>query len=400
MALSRLTIDFDAPVSRAGTSSLKYDARRTYFGTNDVVPLWVADMDFSAPEAVTQALVKRASHTIYGYTDYPESLYRSMQNWFKSRHNWEIEREHILFCPGVVPSLYATITALTEVGDKVIIQPPVYHPFFSAVTDTDRTLVENPLILEDGRYRMDLAHLAECAQAGAKLLVLCSPHNPVGRVWRRDELDDLLVVARRYGLTIISDDIHADLIFPNQSHIPLASLVNDVTVITAVSPSKTFNIPGLGLSALVIKDQSQRQAIDRVFKSWHVSNMNPFSICGFEAAYDHGQAWLEDLMPYLAESRRTIEVYLEAELPEIKLIKSEGTYLLWLDCRGLAMNDEDLHCFLIEQAKVALSPGTLFGQVSGSGFMRLNIAAPRAVVMAALASIAAARHEAVSNTVA
>lgn len=390
MAISRLTIDFDTPINRAGTASLKYDARTTYFGTDDVVPLWVADMDFSAPEAVTEALVKRASHTIYGYTDYPESLYLSMQNWFKSRHDWEIDRENIVMCPGVVPSLHATITAMTEIGDSVIIQPPVYHPFFSAVEDTGRTLIENPLILEDGRYRMDLEHLAVCAEAGAKMLLLCSPHNPVGRVWERSELEALLAVARRYGLTIISDDIHADLVFPNQTHYPLALLAKDVRVITALSPSKTFNIPGLGLSALIVNNLKQRQAIETVFNQWHVSNMNPFSISGFEAAYSHGEAWLDDLMPYLADSRMAVEVYLEAELPEIKLLKSEGTYLLWLDCRGLAMDDAALHRFLIEQAKVALSPGTLFGEDTGSGFMRLNIAAPRAVVLSALASIAKA----------
>jgi cystathionine beta-lyase len=390
VALSRLTTNFDTPVSRAGTASLKYEARTTYFGTNDVVPLWVADMDFSAPEAVTQALVKRASHTIYGYTDYPESLYLAMQNWFMSRHEWEIDRESIIMCPGVVPSLYATITALTDIGDSVIIQPPVYHPFFSAVKDTGRTLIENPLVVEDGRYRMDLEHLAICAQAGAKLLLLCSPHNPVGRVWKRTELEALLSVARQYGLTIISDDIHADLVFPNQTHFPLALLAENETVITALSPSKTFNIPGLGLSALVVNNSKQRQAIETVFNQWHASNMNPFSICGFEAAYSYGEGWLDDLMPYLADSRIAVEAYLVAELPEIKLLKSEGTYLLWLDCRGLAMDDAALHQFLIEQAKVALSPGTLFGEDAGSGFMRLNIAAPRAVIMAALASIAAA----------
>jgi cystathionine beta-lyase len=390
MALPRLTIDFDIPVSRAGTASLKYDARTTYYGTNDVVPLWVADMDFSAPEAVTQALVKRATHTIYGYTDYPESLYTSMQNWFASRHDWGIDRDSIILCPGVVPSLYAAITALTSLGDQVIVQPPVYHPFFSAVTDTGRSLVENPLVLENGRYRMDLAHLASCAEAGAKLLVLCSPHNPVGRVWSRTELEALLAVARQYGLTIISDDIHADLIFPDQVHTPLATLTDDVTVITAVSPSKTFNIPGLGLSALVVNDSAQRQAIEDVFKNWHVSNMNPFSICGFEAAYNEGEAWLDELMVYLADTRLAVQYYLEEALPEVQLVESEGTYLLWLDCRGLGMGDTDLHRFLIEQAKIALSPGTLFGQASGSGFMRLNMAAPRAVILAALTSISTA----------
>ena len=384
-----MTHDFDTPVSRAGTASLKYEGRQTYFGTDDVIPVWVADMDFSVPGAVTTALIERAQHTVYGYTDYPESLYTSMQHWFKTRHDWEIDREHIVMCPGVVPSIYAAITALTEVGDKVIIQPPVYHPFFTAVTDTQRTLVENPLILEGNHYRMDLVHLAQCAEAGAKVLVLCSPHNPVGRVWRRDELAALLAVARRYGLIIISDEIHADLIFPGQNHIPIATLANDVAIMTTVSPSKTFNIPGLGLSALVVNDKAQREAIQQVFNHWHVSNTNPFSICGFEAAYQHGEAWLNDLMVYLDDTRSAVQAYLDEALPEISLIESEGTYLLWLDCRAMNMSDAALHRFFIRQAKVAMSPGTLFGHV-GSGFMRLNIAAPRALILTVLKRIRSA----------
>ena len=389
MALPRLTTDFDTPVSRDGTASLKYDARTTYFGTNDVVPLWVADMDFSAPEAVTTVLIARAQHTIYGYTDYPESLYTSMQQWFNHRHHWAIERESIVLCPGVVPSIYAVITALTDVGDQVIIQPPVYHPFFTAVKDTQRTLVENPLILAGNQYRMDLDHLAQCAEAGAKVLVLCSPHNPVGRVWQPSELEALLAVARRYNLIIISDEIHADLIFPDQTHIAIATLADDVSIITAVSPSKTFNIPGLGLSALVVNDKAQRDGIKQVFNDWHVSNMNPFSICGFEAAYMHGEAWLDDLMVYLNDTRLAVKRYLEASLPEITLIESEGTYLLWLDCRAMNMTDADLHRFFIEEGKVAMSPGTLFGDV-GSGFMRLNIAAPRALILTVLKTIRSA----------
>ena len=389
MALSRVIHDFDTPVSRVGTASLKYEGRETYYGTQDVTPVWVADMDFSAPEAVTSALIERAQHTIYGYTDYPESMYVSMRNWFKTRHDWEIDRESIVMCPGVVPSIYAAITALTEVGDKVIVQPPVYHPFFTAVTDTQRTLVENPLLLEDNHYQMDLDHLAQCAEAGAKVLVLCSPHNPVGCVWRRSELEALLVVARRYDLTIISDEIHADLIFPDQRHIPIATLADDVSILTTVSPSKTFNIPGLGLSAMVVNNKAHGDAIKQVFNHWHVSNTNPFSICGFEAAYQHGEAWLDDLMVYLDGTRLAVKAYLEESLPEITLIESEGTYLLWLDCRAMGMTDTALHRFFIEQAKVAMSPGTLFGQ-AGSGFMRLNIAAPRALILSVLKDICSA----------
>ncbi len=385
-----MTFDFDTKVSRAGTASLKYDARQQYFGRDDVVPLWVADMDFPAPEAVTKALVARAEHGIFGYTDYPESVYESLQWWFRRRHQWKISRESILFCPGVVPSLYAAVTALTQPKDKVIIQTPVYHPFFTAVTDTGRTLLENRLILDNGEYRMDLAHMRRCAEDGAKVLILCSPHNPIGRVWRQDELLALLDVVREYDMTVISDEIHADLIFPQYQHYPLASLADDVNVITAVSPSKTFNIPGLGLSAMIATDPEQHQAIQTLFQQWHINNTNPFSIVGFEAAYQHGEAWLEALMVYLDETRRVVAEYCQTHMPMIKVEPSQGTYLLWLDCRGLGMSDDDLHQFFIEQAKVAMSPGTLFGEEAGAGFMRLNIAAPRSLILSALDAMKAA----------
>jgi len=379
-----LSSPFDVPLSRLGTGSLKYDGRRRRFGSDDVNPLWIADMDFAAPEAVTAALVERAQHGIYGYTEYPESLYQSLQQWFAHRHHWSIARDNMLICPGVVSSIYATITAITAPGDQIIIQPPVYQPFFSAVHDTGRSLVENPLLLENNRYRMDLDHLAQCAEAGAKVLLLCSPHNPVGRVWQRDELQALLELAHHFKLTIIADEIHADLVL--QPYTALASLDSDVAIITALSPCKSFNMPGLSLSALVVDNPAQRSAITTVYDQWQSSNMNPFSICGFEAAYNGGAPWLQALLVYLRDTRAAVSDYLQQYLPQIKLIRSEGAYLLWLDCRALAMNDKALERFFIEQAKVAMSAGGQYG-AGGSGFMRLNIAAPRVQIRAALESI-------------
>lgn len=379
--------DFDTPVSRAGTSSLKYEGCKDVFGEQDVIPMWVADMDFAAPPEVTEALVARAEHPLYGYTIYPESMYQSMQDWFARRHDWQIERSHITMCPGVVPSLHASIMALTNAGDSVIIQPPVYFPFFSAVTHTQRKLVQNPLVFKEGEYQMDFDNLERCAQQGAKLLIFCSPHNPVGRVWRKEELEQLLDVARRYDMTIISDEIHADLVFPDQTHIPTASLADDVSIITAVSPSKSFNIPGMALSAMVTDSVSHRKAIEKIFDSWHIYNTNPFSISAFEAAYNHGDTWLDALMVYIDDTRRVVLQYLQQELPQIKLIDSQGTYLLWLDCRALAMSDDELQSFFIHQAKVGMNPGTLFGKKEGSGFMRMNIAMPRSTVLQALSNI-------------
>jgi cystathionine beta-lyase len=380
-----VSFDFDRVISREGSSSVKYDARQATFGRADVMPLWVADMDFASPECVTEALVQRAQHPVYGYTLAPESLFDALIGWLKTRHGWEIQREWIILCPGVVPSLYAAVQAFAQPGEGVIIQPPVYFPFMSSVTDTGRQLIINPLKLENGRYTFDLAHLEQSAAQGARLLLLCSPHNPVGRVWSRQELDDLLDVARRYSLVILSDEIHADLLYPGTTHIPLAAM--DSNVITAVAPSKTFNIPGLGLSALVVPNPEHRAALNQVFGRMHVSATNPFGMAAFEAAYRGGAPWLDALMGYLAETCNAVRNYLATELPQIKLIEPEGTYLLWLDCREMGMSDHELRQFFVKQAGVGMSPGTLFGE-AGSGFMRMNIGAPRAQILQAMKNIA------------
>ncbi len=382
-------IDFDRIIDRSDSSSLKYDARQAYFGSKDVTPLWVADMDFAAPEAVTNALVHRANHPIYGYTLFPDSLFTAMQDWFQHRHNWSINRKSILMCPGVVPSMHAAIEALSEPGDTVIVQPPIYPPFFTAVTETGRKLIENPLKLEQGHYSVDLEQLEQCAASGAKLLLLCSPHNPVGRVWQQQELEDILDIARRYQLTIISDEIHADLIYPGYQHIPLATLADDIAIVTAVAPSKTFNIPGLGLSCLIANDRQHWQAVKQVFDSWHISATNPFSLTAFEAAYRDGESWLDELMAYLDETRRQVTEFVEKNLSTIKVIDSQGTYLLWLDCRQMNLSDDELRLFFINKTKVGMNPGISFGEV-GSGFMRMNIAAPRKLILDALQRISQA----------
>ena len=379
-------IDFDQIIDRSASASVKYDARKAVFGREDVIPLWVADMDFATPESVTAALIESAKHPVLGYTLHPRSMFIAMQDWFQQRHNWTIDRNEIIMCPGVVPSMHAAIMALTEIGDKVIIQPPVYPPFFTAVTETKRELVLNPLQLKDNRYQIDFEHLEQCAAEGAKLLLLCSPHNPVGRVWQQDELEQILAIAQRYQLTIISDEIHADLIFPEYQHIPLATLTDDVMIITAVSPSKTFNIAGLGLSCLVVKENKHRKAINQVFEQWHISACNPFSITAFEAAYKGGEQWLDQLIAYLAQTKTEVIDFFEQSVPEIKVIDTEGTYLLWLDCRQLNMTDQVLKHFFIEQVGLGLNTGISFGE-EGSGFMRLNIAAPRTIIIQAINQI-------------
>lgn len=382
-----MPFDFDTPIPRENTNSVKFDGRQYYFGTTDVTPLWVADMDFAVPECVTRALQERINHPVFGYTLYPESLYQSIIDWFERRHQWKIERDWILMAPGVVPSLFAAVQAFANKGEGVIVQPPVYFPFFSAVTTNNRKLILNPLRETNGHYEIDFAHMEACAQQGAKLLMLCSPHNPVGRVWTGQELLDVLRIARQYDLTILSDDIHADLIFSESSHIMLGRLAQPGDkIVTTIAPNKTFNIPGLGLSALIIPNVEQRNAMKHMFETLHMGNTNPLSIVAFEAAYREGDAWLNALMKYVEETRDFVADFLHKNIPQIKMMKPEATYLLWLDCRTLGMTDPQLRDFFVKQCKVGMNPGTVFGE-GGNGFMRMNIGAPRSLIQESLARI-------------
>jgi len=381
-----LSDDFDREIDRTGTYSTKYDGRQAMFGHPNVMPLWVADMDFAAPAAVTEALVARAAHPVYGYTLFPDSLYEALIDWLKSRHGWRVEREWIVFCPGVVPSLSATILALSEPNEFVIVQPPVYYPFFSVIKKAGRKLLTSALQLVEESYRMDFADLAQQA-ATARMLLFCSPHNPVGRVWGRPELEKLLDIARQHRLIIVSDEIHADLIYSGNKHHILANLADSPeSIITAVAPSKTFNIPGLNLSALIVPNPEYRAAIRDQLEMIHVSAANPFSIVAFEAAYRTGGEWLDALVIYLTATREMVRQYLAEYLPEVQLIPSQGTYLLWLDCRGLGMNDNELEHFFIFEAGIGMNPGISYGR-EGSGFMRMNIGAPRHRIRQALESI-------------
>ena len=380
---------FDQVFSREGTCSVKFDARKAVFGREDVIPLWVADTDFAAPEPVTEALVKRARHPAYGYTLFPESLYQSLVDWFREHHQWTIQRDWIRMAPGVVPTLHAAAMAFAGEGEGVIIQPPVYPPFFSSVRKAGRRVVENPLVVRDGRYEMDLEHLAECAaDPSVKVLFLCSPHNPVGRVWSRGELAAVLEIARAHGVVVISDEIHADLVYADRpGHHMLATLAEpDDPLLTTVAPSKTFNIPGMGLSAVVSERQDLLGQLDGVFDSLHMVQCNPFSIAAFEAGYRHGAEWLSGMMDYVRGNRDFVLGFVQERLPEIGVTDPEGTYLLWLDCRALGLDDGELKRFMVAQAGVGMNPGITFGE-QGSGFMRLNLGSPLGVIRQAMEQI-------------
>lgn len=388
---------FDQPIAREHTQSLKYDGRVATFGTDDVMPLWVADMDFAVPDAITKALQTRAEHPVFGYSMAPESLYQALIDWLLVQHDWPVKREWIVLTPGVVPSLNLVVAALTAEQAGVIVQPPVYFPFFSAVTNQHRRLIENPLQLtDDGNisYQMDIAQLEECAKE-AELLLLCSPHNPVGRVWQKDELLALLAIADKHDLIILSDEIHADLVYTEVPHVPLSRLSNESEpaspaashrIITAVSPSKTFNIPGLGLSALIIPNEAHRRAIQTHLQHMGVSVTNPFNLVAFEAAFREGGDWLSALMAYLQDTRDEAIAFIKTHMPAIRVSCPQATYLLWLDCRQLQLDDATLNRFFIQEAKLGLSPGAMFGR-GGEGFMRMNIGTPKANVLAALSRL-------------
>lgn len=382
-----MAFNFDQEIQRENTNSVKFDGRQQYFGTTDVSPLWVADMDFAVPECVTRALRERINHPVFGYTIYPDSIYQAIIDWFQRRHQWTIERDWIVFAPGVVPSLFAAAKTFAQEGEGVIVQSPVYFPFFSAVTTNNRKLINNPLREINGRYEIDFDHLETCAQQGAKLLMLCTPHNPLGRVWSEAELQQLLEISRRYDLTILSDDIHCDLIYSGVKHTMLGRLAQPGDkIITTIAPNKSFNIPGLGLSALVIPNAAERNAMKQAFESLHVGNHNPLSIAAFEAAYREGDQWLDALLRYLEDTRDFAADFIAREIPQIKLIKPEATYLLWLDCRALGMTDARLRDFFVRECKIGMNPGTVFGE-GGSGFMRMNIGTTKARIADALMAI-------------
>lgn len=382
-------IPFDTHIDRVGTQCEKYDGRKRVFGRDDVLALWVADMDFAAPACVREALARRMQHPVFGYSFAANEVLDSLCGWFERRHRWRIDAAQLMLTAGVVPSLFACVNALTDEGDAILVPTPVYPPFFTAVTSNHRRLVQSPLLETDDGYCLNLEHLEREAKAGAKMLVLCNPHNPVGRVWRPDELRQLIDLALRYAMIVVSDDIHCDLVYAGHTYTPLATLAPpELRLITAVSPSKTFNIPGLNLSGLVVSHASDKAAIETVFARAYVNIHNPLSLTAFEAAYTHGDAWLDSLLNYLDGNRRWMHKALN-HLDGVETQLPEATCLMWLNCRSLALNDTDLARFFIDQAQVGLNPGYSFGE-GGESFMRLNFGTQRRVLEKAWAQLKAA----------
>ena len=380
--------NFDEIIERKNTDCVKYDKLESYFGAKDLLPLWVADMDFKVPPCISEAIIERANHEIYGYTFRGDSCINSIQNWLKTRHNWVIPKDWISSSPGVVTGLSILLMSLTNEGDQIAIQSPVYHPFAQVINDTKRKLVVNPLRLTDEGYQMDFEQLEELAKNGLTALVLSNPHNPVGRVFTKEELVQLGNLANTYDFLIISDEIHQDLIYEGYKHIPLASLSDELAqrTITCIAPSKTFNVAGLASSVIIIPNAKLRQKFEALLSSLHLNSGNLFGHVAMQAGYEDGAEWLDQLMDYLKGNVDFLHSYLKENIPTIKLIEPEATYLLWLDCRSLNIDTEKLNKLLIQKAGLALNKGTTFGN-DGEGFLRINIGCPRSVLEKALEKI-------------
>lgn len=385
--------DFDRLHSRKGTNSAKWDAVKPMFGSDDVIPMWVADMDFPTAQPIVEALQKRAGHAFYGYTMPGEGITEAIIDRIQRKFNWKVDPEWIVFTPGVIPAINLAIRALARPGDEIILQEPVYYPFFPSVKQSGCQVATNELKLVDGRYEMDFEDLERKfgprsgmrdMPSRARALLLCNPHNPIGRVWTKEEMTRAGETVIKAGATVISDEIHCELVYEGYEHTMFASISEEFerNSITCFAPSKTFNLAGLGASSIIIPDRKLRDDFNEV-KAGMVPGLNLFSLAAMEAAYRHGDEWLEHLLSYLQETLDFTLDFFRERIPKITPIRPQGTYLLWLDCRALGMDDDDLRKFMREEAKLGLDDGFLFGH-GGSGFQRMNIACPRSLLEEAL----------------
>lgn len=377
-----MTYDFNELIDRRGTNSLKHDFAAERGRPEDVISLWVADMDFKAPPAVIEALVKTVRHGVFGYTEVKLPYFQALHDWYRNYFQWDTEASWLVKTPGVVFAICTAIRAFTGPGDSVLIQRPVYYPFTHAILDNGRTLINNPLEYRDGRYTINLEDFeAKIKENRVRLFILCSPHNPVGRVWTREELTAMGDICLKYNVIVVSDEIHADFIYPGHRHSVFADLRPEYAdqTITCTAPSKTFNLAGLQVSNIFIKNREHRHAFWKEMNSTGYAQLNTVGFAACQAAYAEGRPWLEELLDYLKGNLDFIRSFLAEELPRISLVEPEGTYLAWLDFRNLGMTDEQLARFILDEAKLWLNGGSMFGP-EGKGFQRINIACPRATL--------------------
>jgi cystathionine beta-lyase len=389
-----LKYDFDKVVDRTDTESLKWVYPRKVLKVEDAIPMWVADMDFEAPPAVVEAIRRRAAHGVYGYPLIPPSFWQAAVDWLKRRHGWDVRKDWMAKSPGIVPALNYAVRAFTRPGDGVIIQAPVYFPFYHAVENNGRRVVRNPLRFDGRRYTMDLEDLERKLDEGGRMLILCSPHNPVGRVWAREELEGLGRIAVERDLLVVSDEIHHDLVYGGQRHHVFAALSPELEkrTVTCIAPSKTFNIPGLSTAVVITSNPKLLEAFKDETERAGFELGQVFGIVGFEAAYARGEDWLDELLPYLEANVDLVEKFLKERVSGIRLVRPEGTYLALLDCRALGLEPAALNDFFLKRARVYFSDGAMFGE-EAAGFVRINFGCPRALLVEALERIERAVKE-------
>jgi cysteine-S-conjugate beta-lyase len=383
--------DFDKRIDRTNKASYKWDQSEKLFGRSDILPLWVADMDFEAPKEVVESITRRAEQGIYGYTIRTQGFYDAIIGWLSRRHGWKIEQDWISSSPGVVPALSIAVQVFTEPGDGIILQSPVYYPFFDVIKMNGRIVVDNPLLLKDGRYTIDFELLEQQAKEGAKMLLLCSPHNPGGRVWTRGELERIGEICSKYKLLVIADEIHQDLVFSGHKHIPYASLSETFAQgsITCITPSKTFNLAGLQAASVIIPNEEIRRKYNSLLKTLSLHMESYFGLTAIESSYTHGDEWLDQLLLYLEGNLDYLLEFTKNHLPNVKVIKPDGTYLVWIDCTAISDKPQELKQLMFDKAGVAFSEGSVFGK-QGAGYLRINIACPRSILAEALERFALA----------
>ena len=378
--------DFDKIIDRKNTNSVKYDLLEERFGASNLDAFWVADMDFLSPPAITEAIIQRAQHGIYGYTFASPSYYDSIIHWVDRYHHWKIQKDWISFIPGIVKGIGLVIDCFLSKTDKIVIQSPVYHPFKIVPNLHERTVIENPLILDDkGNYQMDLVGLDDLLNKNpeAKLFILCNPHNPIGIAWDKETLIRLAEICAKHNVLVVSDEIHSDLVYEKQGfvHTPFAtvsSLAKDNNI-TLMAPSKTFNIAGIISSFSIISNDKIRTTFKKYLEKFEMESGHIFAYTATEAAYNHGEEWLAEAKDYLWQNVLLVEEYINKEIPKIKVIKPQASFLIWLDCRELGLDPKELDKLFIHDAGLALNNGMIFGE-EGKGFMRFNIGTPKKVI--------------------
>lgn len=369
-------MDFNRVIDRKGTGCYKWDYLTQFFGDDTILPMTVADMDFAVPEPIVQALQDRLAHPVFGYTGQQPSYWEAIAQWMKERHGWPIPTDWLIDIPGVIPAMHFCIQAFTQPDDKVLVQTPVYDPFFQAIQRNGRSLAISQLVYQNGRYLMDWEDLERQFRGGVKMMILCSPHNPVGRVWAREELTRLITLAEQYGVWLISDEIHHDIVFPGHNHHILGKVADGYDrIVTLTSPAKTFNIQGLQCAAVILPDEAHRKAFKAQKFKAGLYLSNTLSMIAYEAAYRHGGPWVDALVEYLDGNRQYLrEAFAESDA--IDLIYPDGTYVAWLDCRPMQLDSLALKDYFVQEAKVGLNKGVVYGE-DGDGFMRINFALPR-----------------------